>query len=64
MKAYFIKLALRGVSPMVWRRLQIPSNTSLAKLHHIIQIIYNWDDEYLRIAWNLGTDYGESGQLS
>lgn len=47
MKMYFVKIALRGVSPMVWRRLRIPENTSLAQLHNIIQIAYNWDDEYL-----------------
>lgn len=37
----------RGVSPMIWRRLRLQGNTSLAGLHHIIQIAMGWDDEYL-----------------
>ena len=32
---------------MIWRRLRAPGNTSLAQLHHIIQIVNHWDDEYL-----------------
>ena len=39
MKTYFIKVALRGISPMVWRRLRIPGATSLAMLHDNIQKI-------------------------
>lgn len=57
---YFVKIALRGVSPMVWRRLRIPGNTSLAQLHNIIQISYNWDDEYLHQFHIYGKDYGLS----
>lgn len=60
MKIYFIKIALRGVSPMVWRRLQVPGNTSLAQLHHIIQIANDWDDEYLHQFHIDGKDYGIS----
>ncbi|AIL13662.1 plasmid pRiA4b ORF-3 family protein [Candidatus Paracaedibacter symbiosus] len=58
MKLYRIKIALRGISPMVWRRLQIPGNTSLANLHHIIQIANGWEDEYLHQFHIYGKDYG------
>lgn len=30
MKTYSIKIALRGISPMIWRRLRLSGNTSLA----------------------------------
>ncbi|ETS30247.1 hypothetical protein PTE_03586 [Photorhabdus khanii NC19] len=30
MKAYIVKVALRGVSPMVWRRFRLSGETSLA----------------------------------
>ena len=46
MKTYLIKVALRGISPMIWRRLRIQGNTSLADLHYIIQIAMGWDDYY------------------
>jgi len=60
MKIYFLKIVLRGVSPMIWRRIRIPGNTSLAQLHHIIQIVNNWDDEYLHQFHIYGKDYGIS----
>lgn len=43
---------------MIWRRLQVPGNTSLAQLHHIIQISYGWDDDYLHRFHIYGKDYG------
>lgn len=58
MNTYIIKIALQGVSPMVWRRLKIPGNTSLAQLHQIIQIVNQWDDEYLHQFHIYGKDYG------
>ncbi|MDQ4104833.1 MAG: plasmid pRiA4b ORF-3 family protein [Actinomycetota bacterium] len=42
-----IKVSLRYMQPPVWRRLQIPSGTNLAELHHIIQAAMGWDDCHL-----------------
>lgn len=42
MKIYVIKIAVHGVSPMVWRRLRIAADTSLAALHFIFQIVQGW----------------------
>ncbi|MBD1559938.1 plasmid pRiA4b ORF-3 family protein [Vibrio sp. S9_S30] len=66
MKIYSIKVALCGVSPMIWRRLRIAGNTSLASLHYIIQITQGWDDEHLHQFHIYGKDYGisYSGGLS
>ena len=58
MNTYIIKIALHGVSPMVWRRLKIPGGTSLAQLHQIIQIANQWDDEYLHQFHIYGKKYG------
>jgi len=60
MKIYTIKFVIRGVSPMIWRRFKIQGNTSLADLHHIIQVAYNWDNEYLHQFHIYGEDYGLS----
>ena len=60
MRVYYIKISLRDVSPMVWRRTRISGNTSLAKLHNIIQIAYNWDNEHLHKFHIYGKDYGIS----
>lgn len=58
MKVYVIKIAVRGVSPMVWRRLRIAVDTSLAALHFIIQIIQGWGDDHLYQFHIYGKDYG------
>ena len=58
MDQYCIKIALRGVSPMIWRRLRVGGNTSLADLHHIIQITMGWDNDYLHCFHIYGEDYG------
>jgi Plasmid pRiA4b ORF-3-like protein len=58
MKAYFLKISLRGISPMVWRRLRIPGTASLAMLHNSIQIINDWDDSHLNQFRIFGKDYG------
>jgi Plasmid pRiA4b ORF-3-like protein len=58
MKMYAIKIALRGVSPMIWRRLRIPGHMSLADFHRVIQIVFGWDDEHLHRFHIFGKDYG------
>lgn len=58
MRFYFIKITIRGVSPMIWRRLRVPGTASLAMLHHSIQIINGWDDTYLNQFRIFGKDYG------
>lgn len=60
MKIYVIKIAVHGVSPIIWRRLRISANTSLAALHYIIQIVQGWGDDYLHQFHIYGKDYGIS----
>ncbi len=55
---YTIKIALRGVSPMIWRRLRISGCTSLAQFHHVIQIAMGWDDDHLHKFRIYGKEYG------
>jgi len=60
MNTYFVKVALRKVSPMIWRKLRVHSNTSLADLHYIIQAAMDWSNEYLHSFRIYGEDYGVS----
>jgi len=39
-------VALRGISPKVWRRIELSGSHSLADLHRVIQICFGWSDEY------------------
>ncbi len=42
-----MKLSLRGISPLIWRRLVMPSEMTLADLHKAIQLSMNWDDDFM-----------------
>jgi len=55
---YQLKIALKSIRPPVWRRIQVPGDTSLRKIHDIIQILMNWDDYHLHAFQVGGTRYG------
>ena len=44
---YQIKVVLRNSRPQIWRRFQVPANTSLYKLHQILQVVMGWEDYHL-----------------
>ncbi len=43
---YRFHIALRGVSPKLWRRVELTAGSSLADLRRVIQISLGWSDEY------------------
>lgn len=42
-----LKIELRGVQPLVWRRILIPETVTLAKLHGIFQWTMGWMNSHL-----------------
>ncbi len=53
-----IKLTLRHVSPSVWRRVEVPADIKLGKLHRVLQAVMGWTDSHLH-AFRIGRDvYG------
>jgi Plasmid pRiA4b ORF-3-like protein len=54
---YQLRFVLARISPMIWRRLVISSETSLAQLHEYIQIAFG---EHLHSFRIRGKDYGIS----
>ena len=58
MRNYTLKIARRGVSPMVWRRFVVPGALSLAELHDVIQLSFGWDDDHLHLFHVHGKDFG------
>src|SRR3954447_6696951 len=38
---------IRQISPMIWRRLLVRSDSALAALHDTIQIAFGWTDSHL-----------------
>jgi Plasmid pRiA4b ORF-3-like protein len=61
LSVYQLRIVLRGISPLIWRRVLVPSNTTLAHLHTILQILFAWSDEHLHSFHIHGKEYGSSG---
>jgi Plasmid pRiA4b ORF-3-like protein len=55
---YQLKVALRGISPLIWRRLLVHADTSLADLHHILQLVIGWTNSHLHRFLIHGKEYG------
>jgi len=55
---YQIKVGLRGAKPPIWRRLEVPADISLAQLHTVIQVAFDWDDCHLHV---FESPYGSFG---
>jgi len=51
---------LRGVSPLIWRRLVVRSDTTVAELHTTLQLVLGWTDEHLNRFVIHGREYGVS----
>jgi hypothetical protein len=46
-KVYCVHVWIRGIHPMLWRRFLIRSDTTLADLHVVLQIGFDWTDFHL-----------------
>lgn len=44
---YQFHVLLLKISPAIWRRFLIRSDSTIADLHHTLQIVMGWDDEHL-----------------
>ena len=58
MDVFQLKIALREISPMVWRRLKVAGNTDLGDLHIIIQLAMGWKDYHLHMFRIYAKEYG------
>jgi Plasmid pRiA4b ORF-3-like protein len=58
---YPLRIVLRGVSPLIWRRMLVHGATTLAHLHTLLQILCAWSDEHLHRFHIHGREYGSSG---
>ncbi len=46
---YQLKITLEQSKPPIWRRVLVPSNFHLGKLHQVIQIAMGWTDTHLHL---------------
>ena len=55
---YQLKVVLLGISPMIWRRLLVCGDSTIADLHDILQIALGWTDTHLHQFRIQGKKYG------
>src|SRR5450759_5450080 len=55
---YQLRVVLRAVSPLIWRRLLVRSDTTIADVHSTLQTAFGWTDEHLNRFVIHGREYG------
>jgi hypothetical protein len=55
-KIFQLKISLDEIQPSIWRRLRVPGDVSLFKLHFIFQIAMGWTNSHLH-EFHIGDQY-------
>ncbi len=55
---YQLHVCLRGISPAIWRRILLHSESTIADLHYTIQLSMGWTDSHLNRFLIRGREYG------
>lgn len=64
-----LKVTIEGSSPAIWRRLIVPSASTLGQLHQILQIAFGWEGYHLHqftigdVSYTDPTMMGDLGNL-
>lgn len=54
-----LRIDLAHLKPAIWRRLEVPAGITLAQLHRVIQMAFDWDDSHLHGFEIGGQRYGQ-----
>ena len=49
MRAYTLRIELEEIKPAIWRRVVVPGNLTLARLHLVIQDAMGWQNYHLHL---------------
>jgi len=55
-----LRAVLCGISPLIWRRLLVASDTSIVQLHDVLQVAFGWEDMHLHGFEIRSREYGLS----
>jgi hypothetical protein len=55
---YQLGAVLRGISSLIWRRLLVRSDSTVAQLHEALQVAFGWTDEHLNRFEIRGREFG------
>lgn len=56
---YIMRVDLVGTKPPIWRRVSVPSDITLDRLHAVIQAAFDWTDSHLHRFAPTGDRYGQ-----
>ena len=59
---YRLKVTLRGLRPLIWRRFLVPSDITLKRLHDSLQMVMGWTNSHLHQFESHGVHYRISGR--
>lgn len=59
-KVYQLKIALKYIRPPIWRRIEVPGDVTLPKLHLVLQAAMGWTNSHLHQFQVGKTYYGDS----
>ncbi len=57
-EVYQLRIWIRRISPQIWRRLLVRSDSMIAELHDTLQIAFGWRDDHLHQFLIRGKPYG------
>lgn len=57
---YRLRIDLKGAKPPIWRRIEVPGDTTLAALHEIIQTVFEWEGYHLHVFETGFGDFGDA----
>jgi hypothetical protein len=46
-RIYTLRVELQYIEPLIWRRLHVPTNIPLPRLHSVLQVAMGWTDSHL-----------------
>jgi hypothetical protein len=55
---YQVLVTLQEIEPPIWRRLLLPRDMRLSKLHRVLQVVMGWEDDHLHQFIAGATHYG------
>jgi hypothetical protein len=58
-KVYQLKISLAYSKPEIWRRILVSGDTTLGKLHRVIQVVMGWTDSHLHQFAVKGVSYAD-----
>lgn len=55
---YRLRVVLAGISPLIWRQVEVPDSITIAGLHEVLQVALGWSGQHLHRFIVRGKEYG------